>query len=201
MVTAAQARDLGVSRVDLNRLVRDGSLERVEGAARVYRLTGAPPEPDLEGLRAAWLQLGNGQVASARLRRPDAVASHRSAAAALGLGDLLNGTHEFYVPQRRQLRRQDVRLRVRSALADDQWRVVAGLPVCTAERVVADLLAEREDESAVARICQDALRAGLLTWSRLVDLAGTAAAPYGAETGAALAASLAGPERPAEGRE
>ena len=179
----------------------DGSLERVEGAARVYRLTGAPPEPDLAGLRAAWLQLGAGQVASARLRRPAAVASHRSAAAALGLGDPLDGTQEFYVPLRRQLRRPDLRLRVRPALADDQWRVVTGLPVCTAERVVVDLLAEREDESAVARICQDALRAGLLSWGRLVDLAGTAAGPYGAETGEALAASLAGLEGPADGRE
>jgi hypothetical protein len=42
--------------------------------------------------------------------------------------------------------------------ARDQWQVAGGLPVCTAERVVADLLVEREDESAVGRTCQDALR-------------------------------------------
>ncbi|MBA2696145.1 MAG: type IV toxin-antitoxin system AbiEi family antitoxin domain-containing protein, partial [Actinobacteria bacterium] len=32
MVTAAQARELGISRVDLNRLVHDGTLERIEAA-------------------------------------------------------------------------------------------------------------------------------------------------------------------------
>ena len=100
MVTAEQARGLGVSRVDISRLLGDGSLERVDAAARVYRLTGSPPEPELDGLRAAWLQLGEGVPASMRVRRPDAVVSHRSAAAALGLGDLLADVHEFYVLHR-----------------------------------------------------------------------------------------------------
>src|ERR1039458_8848695 len=45
MVTAAQARWLGVSRVDIGRLLADGALELVEGAARVYRLAGWPPDP------------------------------------------------------------------------------------------------------------------------------------------------------------
>ena len=71
MVTAEQARGLGVSRVDIARLLGDGSLERVDGAARVYRLTGSPPEPELDGLRAAWLQLGKGVPAPMRVRRPD----------------------------------------------------------------------------------------------------------------------------------
>jgi hypothetical protein len=51
MVTAAQARLLGVTRVDMARLVADGTLEQVEGAARVYRLVGSPPDPDLDPLR------------------------------------------------------------------------------------------------------------------------------------------------------
>ena len=46
MLTAAHARRLGVSRVDLNRLVEDGTFEPVSGAARVYRLTGVPDDPD-----------------------------------------------------------------------------------------------------------------------------------------------------------
>ncbi|MGH3545166.1 MAG: type IV toxin-antitoxin system AbiEi family antitoxin domain-containing protein, partial [Mycobacteriales bacterium] len=57
LVTAAQARDLAVSRLDLSRLVSDGALMRIAAAYGVYRLIGAPPEPDLDELRAAWLQL------------------------------------------------------------------------------------------------------------------------------------------------
>src|ERR1039457_6891141 len=63
MVTAAQARWLGVSRVDIGRLLADGALELVEGAARVYRLAGCPPDPELDPLRGAWLQLGNDRPA------------------------------------------------------------------------------------------------------------------------------------------
>ena len=58
MLTAAHARRLGVSRVDLNRLVKDGTLAPVPGAARAYRLTGVPEDPDQDPVRAAWLQLG-----------------------------------------------------------------------------------------------------------------------------------------------
>ena len=193
MVTAAQARELGISRVDLNRLVHDGTLERIEAAARVYRLTGSPPDPGLDDLCAAWLQLGEGMVNARRLREPDAVVSHRSAAVVLELGDLLADVHEFYSPVRRRPRHDDVRIRVRTHLPAHAWTVVGGLPVTTAARVVTDLLAEREDESAVARVVQDALRAGLLRRDELDDLVEGAAAAYGAPSAAALAMALAGP--------
>jgi len=196
MVTADEARDLVVSRVDVARLIEDGTLERVGNAARVYRLTGSPPDPELDGLRAAWLQLGQGNPASMRVRRPDAVASHRSAARALGLGDLTADVHEFYVARRRQPRRTDLRLRVRSALPDRDWRVVVGLPVCTAARIVGDLLVDREDESALARICQDAMRADLLSLDELVDLSGPHAKVYGHPSGRAFSMTLAGVDAP-----
>lgn len=192
MVTADQARHLGVSRVDIARLLNDGSVERIKLAARVYRLAGSPPEPDLDALRAAWLQLGEGIPTSTRLRRPNAVASHRSAAAALGLGDLLADVHEFYVTRRRQPRRSDLRLRVRATLPARDWRVVEGLPVCTPARIVGDLLAEREDESALARICQDAIRADLLALDELVELSGPHAKVYGHASGRAFSMSLSG---------
>lgn len=192
MVTAAQARELGVSRLDLSRLVHDGAFERIEPGARVYRLTGSPPDPDLDPLRAAWLQLGAGTPTARRLRAPDAVVSHRSAAATLGLGDLLPDVHEFYSRIRRRLRRQDVRIRVRAELPREDWTVVRGLPVTTARKTVADLLHDREDESAIARIVQDALRAELLTSAELEDSVRGHAAAYGAPSGSALAAALAG---------
>jgi hypothetical protein len=195
MFTAVQARELQVSRVDLSRLIQDGTLERVETAARVYRLTGSPPDPDLDDLRAAWLQLGEGLASAGRLREPDAVVSHRSAAAALDLGDLLADMHEFYSPTRRRLRRTDVRIRVRADLPAGTWRVVRGLPVTTAARVVSDLLADREDESAVARIVQDALRADLLNRAELDEIVPDHLAAYGAPTAAALSETLAGSRR------
>jgi predicted transcriptional regulator of viral defense system len=165
LVTAQQGRAAEVSRLSVNRLVDDGALERV--APGVYRVVGAPPDPDLDALRAAWLQLNPAPVTEQRRRQPDAVVSHRSAAVTLRLGDLLPDVHEFYVTVRRQLRRSDVRTRLRQALPRSDWRVVDGLPVTTAARTVADLLADREDESAVSRIVQDALRANLLSREEL----------------------------------
>jgi hypothetical protein len=192
MVTAAQARWLGVSRVDIGRLLADGALEPVVGAARVYRLAGSPPDPELDPLRGAWLQLGRDRPAMLRLGQPDVVTSHRSAANAMGLGDVIPGVHEFYVTGRHQLRRGDVRLRRRGALGRDQWHVVGGLPVCRAARIVADLLADREDESAVAGICQDAVQAGLLDPGCLPGLAAPHVTAYGAADAGALAARLLG---------
>lgn len=192
MVTAGQARQLGVSRVDLNRLVHDGSLERIDAAARVYRIAGSPPDPDLDELRAVWLQLGEGMPTGQRLREPDAVVCRRSAAAVLGLGDFLADVHEFYSPVRRRPRRGDVRIRVRAALPPGDWQVVGGLPVTTAARVVTDLLADQEDESAIARLVQDALRGELLSRGELEDLAAAAATTYGASSPSAMAAALAG---------
>jgi len=197
MVTAAQARLQGVTRVDMARLVADGTIEQVTGAARVYRLTGSPPEPELDPLRAAWLQFGGARPTAQRLRDPDAVASHRSAAVALHLGDLLPRAHEFYVVRRRQLRRYDLRLRVRQ-LSRGEWRVVEGLPVSTAPRMIADLLADREDESAVARICQDAVHGGLLNTTLLTALVAPYAQAYRATGGREFSARLLGGAASAE---
>jgi hypothetical protein len=61
-----------------------------------------------------------------------------------------------------------------------------------ADRIVADLLADREDESAVATICQDAVHAGPLDPRRLAGLAAPHAAAYGAANAVMLAARLLG---------
>jgi hypothetical protein len=192
MVTAAQARAVGVSRADVNRLVADRAMEMVPGGARVYRLAGAPVDPDRDPIRAVWLQLGDGEEASARLRVPDAVVAGRSAALVLGVGDLAASVHEFYVTRRRQLRRGDVRLRLRSGLPSSHWLVVDGLPVCTVARVVADLLGEREDGEAIARICQDAVDAGLLDAAQLREAVAADAGAYGATSPEAFVDQLLG---------
>lgn len=194
MVTAGQARRLGVSRVDLNRLVDDGTLESIYGAPRVYRLTGAPEDPDLDGLRAAWLQLGGSRTWEERIAEPDAVVSHRSAAHARGLGDLIPSVHEFYVPSRRRPRRDDIRLRIRAQLDSGIWSVWSGLPVCTIETIVGDLLHDHEDESAVAQIARDAMRDGLLDETGLQRASNGQARNYGHATTDQLIAALTGKE-------
>ena len=131
-----------------------------------------------------------------RVRRPDAVVSHRSAAAALGLGDLLADVHEFYVLHRRQPRRADLRLRVWPNLPPGDRSVVYGLPVCTARRIVGDLLAEREDESALARICQDAIAFGLLSLDELAILATPHTEAYGHDSWSEFAMTLSGADVP-----
>lgn len=191
MVTAAQARAAGVSRVEVARLIADGALEQVPGAARVYRLTGAPIDPDRDPIRAAWLQLGGGAKPADRLRTPDAVVAARSAALVLGLGDLAADVHDFYLTGRRQPRRRDLRLRVRHLPRTD-WQISDGLPVCTPTRIVADLLDAHEDGQSVAAICRDALTAGLTDHSRLAAVIADHAAAYGAPTPEALTTALLG---------
>lgn len=105
MITSGQARRLGVSRQDLNRLVDDGTLAIADQATRVYRLTGAPEDPDLGPLRAAWLQLGGAQSGHERTTAPNLVISHRSAAHLRGLGDLIPYEHEFHATTRLRPRR------------------------------------------------------------------------------------------------
>lgn len=162
MVTAGQARQRGVSRQDLNRLIDDGTLAVADQAARVYRLTGAPEDPDLDPLRAAWLQLGGTRAWHERIAAPDAVVSHRSAAHYRGLGDLIPDKHEFYTVTRLRPRRSDIKLRVRSQIDPGTWEVWNGLPVRTLPAIVEDLLSDHEDESAVAQVIRDALERGLL---------------------------------------
>jgi hypothetical protein len=192
MVTAAQARSIGVSRVDVARLISDGAVEPVGTGARVYRLVGAPPDPDLDGIRAVWLQLGDARPGSARLRSPDTVVAGRSATVVLGLGDLLPSSFEFIVDRRRQLRRADVRLRVQAQLPRGDWTITEGLPVATVPRIVADLLAAREDGSAVARVCQDAVGRGLVDTAALEAVVAARSARYGASSPAGFVADLLG---------
>lgn len=193
MMTSAQARRGGVSRVDLNRLVHDGVLESVQGAARVYRLTGSPENPDMDGLRAAWLQLGGERTWGERIKKMDAVVSHRSAAHARSLGDQIEWSHEFYVSERKQPARTDLRLRLRTGLEGVRWAVWGGLPVATIDQIIEDLLADWEDESAVAQICLDAARDGLLTAEALLAVVTPFAKRYGYTAPEQMVGILLGP--------
>ncbi|WP_271986228.1 type IV toxin-antitoxin system AbiEi family antitoxin domain-containing protein [Pseudoclavibacter terrae] len=77
LLTTAQANDVGVSRVQLTRLARQGLIERLTQG--VYR-DAHIPENELDGLRAAWLSTEPGLLAEQRLANPSAIVSGRTTA-------------------------------------------------------------------------------------------------------------------------
>ena len=149
LVTRRQADQIGVPAASFARIVERGLLERV--AHGVYRVRGAG-EADHLGLRAAWLQLDPARPAWERLEDPDVtVVSHSSAASLYGVGDLRPDVHEFTAPRRHQTRRPDVRIH-HGVVTDGERIVLGGLPATRAGRMIADLLADHVEPSAVARI-------------------------------------------------
>lgn len=162
MMTAGQARRLGVTRVDLGRLIADGSVAPVHEASRVYRLTGVAENYDLDPLRAAWLQLGGEAFWHERAKSPDVVVSHRSAAHVWGLGDLIPRRHEFYATTRLRPRRDDIKIRVRASLAPG-WQMHDGLPITGIAATISELFTAGEDVSALRQMISDALELGVVT--------------------------------------
>lgn len=149
LVTRRQARAAGVAPSSIARLIEDGRLKRV--AHGVYRVRGAG-EVDHLPLRAAWLQLDLRTPAWVRLgdlRGP--LVSHSSAADLYSVGDLRADVHEFTLSVRRQSRRPDIRLH-RAVVPAEQRTVLLGLPVTRASRMIADLLVDHVEPSAVAQI-------------------------------------------------
>jgi predicted transcriptional regulator of viral defense system len=177
LVTSAQARLSGVSRVQLARLVDDSVLIRL--AHGVYVLRAAVGTEHLE-LRAAWLGLDPERMAADRLRnRTDgAVVSHASAARLHQLGDLDADRHEFTLAGRKQSRRSDVRLH-RGVLQAEDVAIVAGLPVTRPERVVVDLLSDRHDGEHVAGVLAGAVASRSIDLERLAPWLEPFAARFG----------------------
>lgn len=163
MVTSAQAAAAGVSHLSLSRLAGDGVLHRIQHG--VYRVRGGAGHR-AQSLYAAWLALDPAMPAERRSAPVSGVVSHRSAARYYDLGDLQIGASEFVLPARRQSRRRDLRLH-RGQLAVHEWEWVDGLPVTRPPRILADLLTDRADPSAVASIAADALRRRLASEAEL----------------------------------
>jgi len=158
LITRSQARSEDVAPSSFARLIKDRRLERL--AHGIYRVRGAR-EADHLALRAAWLQLDPRTPAWRRvtdLRGP--VVSHSSAADLHGVGDLRPDVHEFTLSVRRQSRRPDVRLH-RGIVPADERTVLRGLPVTRASRMIADLLADRVEPSAVSQIAAQVIERGL----------------------------------------
>lgn len=188
LVTTAQAQEVGVSRMQLARLVDAGILDRV--AHGVYA-TPAVLGDDLLGLRTAWVALQPRRAVAERLADPivAGVVSHASAAQLHGLGDLLADEHELTLPTRYQSTRPGVRVH-RAALAPDDVTVVAGLPVTTAARTVADLLTAGHDLEHVGQVAADAVRKGTTDGRALVRALEPVARRHESRDAAALTTRL-----------
>jgi len=143
MVTTAQAREAGVSKMQLSRLSDRGTVQRVRHG--VYALPSADTGP-LQGLRAAWLATGSRPAGV----QPLALVSGESAASVHGLGDLLPSKYEFTSASRRQTTQSDTRYRKRQ-VPDEDITWVDGLPVTSVARTIRDLAAAIDfDHLAVA---------------------------------------------------
>lgn len=172
MVTTAQADMRGVSRLDLSRLTEQGHLLRL--AHGLYADAGAPSHP-LDDLRAAWLSTEPRRLGEERIRDREngVVIAGASAARLHEIGDLWATRHDFVTRKRRQSQRTEIRYRQRS-LDPVDVTLVAGLPVMTIERTIADLVDDFGDLSLVADALRDAALKRNLDLERLEGLL----APY-----------------------
>src|SRR5882757_3714761 len=154
LLTTAQAHKEGITAQQLARFTTTGLLERQRHG--VYRVAGAPPEPD-DDIRVAWLALNPHEIASERLAEPGVeVVSHLSAALLHQLGDVDADHLEFTTSHRKQTRDPQIRLH-RRTLSPDQWTRAHGLPVTTVITTIDDLAGSRIDGGHLAGVVRDAV--------------------------------------------
>lgn len=177
MITARQARLLGVDGVTVHRLKEAGFLEPVRRGVYAVTSAGASPVRDEQ---AVWLSL-RPDVASwtrPKLDPDGAVISHRSAARLYGLGEFVNDRVELTVPRRRTMRDPTVLIH-RAKLTDAEVTVIDGLPTTTPLRTICDLLDEHTDASHIATVIRQAVEAGQVGLDELAERIGPYARRYG----------------------
>lgn len=172
LVTTAQCAAAGVQRMQLSRLVSQGTLHRIRQG--VYALPSAD-HGQLQELRAAWLAVEPTRTAAERTAAADpVVVAGVSAANVHSLGNLIPTRHEFSSPARRQSRKDDITYRRRS-FSSGQTTTVDGLPVTTVLQTLQDLSDSPIDNDHLAVIVRDAYgRPGVTTQSVVEALSGRA---------------------------
>lgn len=187
LVTTAQGAQNGVSRVWMQRLCRQGALQRVRNG--VYALPSALSGP-LQDIRAAWLQASATRAATRQGGEENmAVVSGVSAAVVHQLGELVTSTYEFSTPGRRQTSQQDVRFQQRALDIDDiVW--VEGLPVTSVPRTIQDLTESAIDFDHLATVVSDALGQSEVSAPEIARALNQRAPAYAARDGHELLARL-----------
>jgi predicted transcriptional regulator of viral defense system len=156
LVTAAQARALGITDSVLARLTQRGKLERV--ARGVYRIPYFPADP-LSQYREAvlWARASHGPE--------QVVLSHETALGVYGISDVNPARVHLTVPKRARLRRQKPKWIVihRSDLPSSDLTTHEGLPVTTVAKSVMDVM-ETTGRSGLARqAIKDARKEGYIS--------------------------------------
>jgi predicted transcriptional regulator of viral defense system len=155
LVTAAYARQAGVTDSVLTRLVQRGRIERTSrGVYRVPYLTPGRFSQYREAVLWAKANHGPKQVAI----------SHATALAAFEISDANPRWIHLTVPKTARLRRQKPKGIVihREDLGPQDITVHEGIPLTTVSRTVADLLAAGERTDLVRQAISDARREGFI---------------------------------------
>jgi predicted transcriptional regulator of viral defense system len=150
-LTAAQARDVGVSPMALVMMERRQTLERVSRG--VYRLVQFPHGPLAEYMEAAlWPVAATGVI------------SHQSALALYGVSDVNPGKIHLTIPTSYRVRRRvPDRLKLHHAqLGDDDCTLFEGIPVTTMARTIRDCHAAAVGVEILDQALIEAAREGLL---------------------------------------
>jgi predicted transcriptional regulator of viral defense system len=157
LISAAQARLVGVDRRLLTELTRAGYLQHLRHGAYAFAAGRAPDR--FEDVASAWLAVAGTQLPWSADAAPDAIVSHASAAQIHGIGTIIPGVPELTQPRQRT-RRSDVTMHTaRIDRADWQWtRLGSGLrlPVTTPARTIVDLLLAHEEMDYLHRATRDA---------------------------------------------
>ncbi|MER5570470.1 type IV toxin-antitoxin system AbiEi family antitoxin domain-containing protein [Streptomyces goshikiensis] len=165
LITAAQAKRVGLSAVQLLRLAESDLIENVGRGVYVLRTAVFPTHLEL---RVAWLRLMPAVFASERplAGRDSGVISHASACQLHGLGDIPAPAAEISVPRRRTTTEPFVHLRTAN-LEPADITLVEGLPVTTPRRTILDLLRSKADGGHVGGVIADAERLDLIALEEL----------------------------------
>lgn len=158
MFTTAQARDLGIGRTQIARMVSASRIEPVSYAT--YRFVAGDVPSKADAL-AAWMSVYPEESVYERMKkRPyDAVASGRTAAYLHGIGDFHPEPYAFDLRVRKQTSRTDVKYRVHSWDEADV-AIASGIPATSIEATVIGLLRDGEDPDHVFRLAADAVNKG-----------------------------------------
>jgi predicted transcriptional regulator of viral defense system len=149
--TTAQAKEAGITRPTLSKMVRRGELERVSWG--VYRLVHFPPSSNDHYMAATLWPL------SAR-----GVISHESALALYGLSDVNPSKVHLTLPRSFRLQREVPKGIVvhRADLRDAEIGSQDGISITTPERTIRDCHAAHLGPALIRQAIEDGARTGYL---------------------------------------
>ncbi|AGE35868.1 type IV toxin-antitoxin system AbiEi family antitoxin domain-containing protein [Corynebacterium urealyticum] len=199
IITTAQAKSEGISRLQLSRLSERGVLTRTRQG--LYHLPSASFGP-LTDIREAWVALRPSFFPGERLSEEnDVFVSHESAAIIHQIGDLIPHKHTFSTRARKQTRHEDILIYNYRNANEEDVLLVDGLPVTSIERTIADLADEKIEFNYLAVIVTDALRKEGVRIAALAECLDASAPAYGYANGQAFIEACQAEARSDEDRE